>query len=134
MEYINKHKTVIVASHPENSYYKKLKAVLDANGAISQGIKDRNLDLIQDTIQGSDFNIYLYGQDGSLHFSDNTFTDETFTKLFAVSDALTPKPASQTGGSKNVNYREKYFKYKNKYEDMKNVITSFTSHSYTENK
>jgi len=125
MEYINKNKTIIVTSSPENSYYKKLKAVLDANGSVSQGLKDRNLELIQDTIPGSDFNIYLYGQDGSLHFADNNFSDDTFNKLFSVVDGMTPKPASQTGGSKNVNYREKYFKYKNKYEDMKNIITTF---------
>ena len=127
MEYLKKNKTIIVRSSPENSYYKKMKAILDTNTAVSQGIKDRNLEIVEDSsAKSGEFNLYLYGQDGSLHYSDNNFGDDTFSKVFSFVDGMTVRP-SQSGGSKsgNVNYREKYFKYKHKYEDMRDVITSF---------
>ena len=127
MEYLKKNKTIIVTSSPQNSYYKKMKSVLDGNASVSQGIKDRNLEIVED-ITGTDFNLYLYGQDGALHLAENNFNDETFNKLFSFVDTMNPKP-SQSGGSKDVNYRDKYFKYKHKYEDMKNIITTFSAHT-----
>ena len=130
MEYLKKNKTIIVRSSPENSHYKKLKATLDADTSINQGIKDRNLDIIQDpTASGNEFNLYLYGNDGSLHFTEKSFDDATFNKVFSIVDGMTPKQSTQTGGSKSVNYREKYFKYKSKYEDMKDTITTFSGHA-----
>jgi len=126
MEYLKKNKTIIVRSSPENSYYKKLKTTLESNQNVSDGIKQRNLDLVEDTsAPASGFDLYLYGRDGSLYLNENNFDEGTFDKVFSVVDGMTPKP-SQTGGSKEVNYREKYFKYKHKYEEMKDVITSFT--------
>jgi hypothetical protein len=108
-----------------------MKSIMDSDSSVKHGIEKRGLDIIQDTnATSSDFNVYLYGQDGSLHYTDTKFDDDTFNKLFTITDDMTPKQtSSQSGGSKNVNYREKYFKYKNKYEDMKNVITSFTSYT-----
>ena len=124
MEYLKKNKTIIVKSSPENSYYKQLKTTLDTNNTVVDGLKQRNLDIVEDPTS-TGFKIYLYGQDGSLHLSEDSFNEGTFNKVFSVVDGMTPKP-SQSGGSRTVDYKEKYFKYKHKYEDMKDVITTFS--------
>jgi len=128
MEYLNKNKTIVVRSSPDNSHYKQLKDKLNNDQSIMNGLNDRNVQLVEDTnARNNGFNFYLYGQDGSLFLSDNSFGDNTFQNVFNVVDGMTPKP-HQSGGSKEVNYREKYMKYKHKYDELRTVITSFASH------
>ena len=128
MEYLNKNKTIVVRSSPDNSYYKQLKNQLKSDQSVVSGLEQRNVQVVEDTTaNNNEFNFYLYGQDGSLFLSENSFNDNTFDSVFNVVDSLTPKP-HQSGGSKEVNYREKYMKYKHKYDDLRTVITSFSSH------
>ncbi len=125
MEYLNKNKTIIVRSSPDNSDYKQLKNALE-NPAIVNGLKKRNLDIVQDTSANNGFNFYLYGQDGSLFLSENNYSEGTFDNLFKFVDGMTPKPSTQSGGGK-VDYRHKYYKYKAKCDELKSIITSFNT-------
>jgi hypothetical protein len=131
MEFLNKNKTIIVSSSPENSYYKELKRTLENQPDLFKELEKRNLEIVQDTtLKSGDFNFSLYGQDGSLFKTDKKFDNSTFPELFNFVDKITPKQ-SQSGGSRQVNYREKYYKYKHKYEELNNVISSFApNHSF----
>ena len=56
-----------------------------------------------------------------------TFDDineQIIQEIINITDTLSkPKQMSQTGGFRN--YKEKYYKYKQKYNNIKNVITKF---------
>jgi hypothetical protein len=126
MEYFKQNKTIIVRSSPENSYYKQLKSTLDSNKSVVDGLKDRKLEIVQDTTaEAGEFNLYLYGQDGSLLHSQNEYSEGSLNKVFDLVDSMKPK-SSQTGGG-DVDYRYKYQKYKAKCNELEDVITNFKS-------
>jgi hypothetical protein len=126
MDYLNKNKTIIVKSSPENSNYMQLKSALNS-ATVVDGLKQRDLNIVEDlSTKNNDFNFYLYGQDGSLFINENSYNNNTFDNVFSFVDGMTPKQSQSGGGPKD--YQQKYFKYKNKYDELQSVITSFKSH------
>jgi hypothetical protein len=128
MEYLNKNKTIVVKSSPGNIHYDNFKAALETPN-VRDGLKQRDLEVVQDAAATNNgFNFYLYGQDGSLFLNEKSYDNDTMDNLFGLIDNMTPKP-SQSGGAKggSVDYQQKYFKYKSKYDELQNVITSFSN-------
>ena len=128
MNYLyKKNKTIIVKSSSENPHYKQMKKDTATN-IISDGLKSRNIEVIEDlsnNASNNSFDVFFYGQNGSLFLTENKYDGNTFESIFDYVDKSTPKKI-QVGGSKDDNYyKYKYHKYKNKFFNIKNVATTF---------
>lgn len=128
-QFLKKNKTVIVRSSPNNPNYQQLKDSIKSNNSIVDGLKQRNIEVLEDlSPNNTDFSVYLYDRNGSLHLNESGFDDSTFNKVFNVVDKITVKPSQSGGGS--VDYKQKYYKYKQKYDQLNNVVTSFKGLSH----
>lgn len=126
-QFLAKNKTIIVRSSPSNPKYLEMKNIVQKDASIKNGLEQRNLEIVEDTsAKSDDFALYLYGQNGSLFFNENSFDNGTFDRMFKTVDSMTRKP-SQSGGSKAVDYKQKYYKYKHKYEELQNVVTTYNA-------
>ncbi len=126
---LSKNKTVIVRSSESNPHYQELKKVIQSNQSLQEKLKSQNVDLVQDlSDKNNGFSLYLYGQNGALYMNESAFDNSTFDRVFSVVDNMTQKPSQSGGGSGQTDYKQKYFKYKHKYEDLRKVISSFQAY------
>lgn len=109
--------SIIVISTKDNIEYKKFKQFVDKNIEL---FKNKKINVHEQLNENSNtFIIYLYK---AMQLVDNINNfNETLIQNF-VNSISDEKNKLQDGG--NVDYREKYLKYRKKYKNLKKISTS----------
>lgn len=121
------YKLLWIVSSKENKKYLKFKEILKKEEHI-KAFKERNLDIIENIVEDKDtFYINLYNIDMRLIESFNNFDDNenVINDIKKSIDKLSPPVPEKTQAGGKFSYKRKYYKYKQKYNLMKNVVTKF---------
>jgi len=107
--------SIIVISNKDNKEYLKFKIFVDQN---INTIKQKNIGIHEQLGGGNSFMIYIYK---SMRLVDNINNfNEKFIKEFINSiNSQKISNHNQSGGT--IDYKQKYLKYKNKYNSIKKV-------------
>ena len=130
-----------ITTNKENPKYKELQTILKDDN-IKKELSQRKINIVENIIDDkTKFSIALYNMNMNLLFSfENPPNIKEVLNITnkQIDEMLKAKPMSggrkkqnsqsQNGG--NISYKEKYYKYKQKYNLMKNVITDFVGPYY----
>lgn len=109
--------TIIVRSSKDNTSYNKLKNLATSNDQVKKLLQQHKINIVEDISSGSkDFNLYLYGDNGILYKSMNSFDDNSFQELFSTFEAANKHLQTIQKGGEQEYYKHKFQKYKHKYD------------------
>lgn len=132
-----KHNLLFVTGNPNSQQFQDLSNAVQTGGALHDQFLKNNIVLQSSCGSGSsgssgsdndsnEFNMTLYGMDGQSKYLANQFNDQAVQDILSITQ---PVPMSQqTGGGATgaaagpVDYKEKYLKYKRKYQEANSAI------------
>lgn len=120
-------RTIIITSSKKNPKYQNFVKTLNKD-SVSSELLENNINVMENiTDDDKHFDIQLYDFGMQLINKQNDFTNDTFKNIIDIYGGLKQpkqeKPQQQDGGY--IDYRTKYYKYKTKYTEMKNVIINY---------
>ena len=123
------HLLLHITSSKENPNYKELKKILEDKEKCEQ-FNNKKIRFAETIVQDPKiFQALLYNVNMNLLLKVDSISNDDISKIFEVSDKYGPKVVTmeqrnlQKGG--NISFKHKYEKYKQKYNNMKNVATSY---------
>jgi hypothetical protein len=116
------HRLLVAVSSKNNNHYLQLKEALK-DSKVREQLESRNIHINESTIEDKNiFKLYLYDYNMSPLFLTTTFDHDTINQILNITDRYTIKK-TQAGGHHS--YKQKYYKYKSRYNKMKKIITKF---------
>jgi len=112
--------SIIVVTKKDNKEYLKFKSFVDQNINM---IKEKNIGIHEQIGGDNTFKLYIYK---SMQLVDNinNFNEKVIKDFINSINIQVAHNKNQTGGT--IDYKEKYLKYKNKYNMIKKVCVTLS--------
>lgn len=124
---ILEYKLLYVVSSKDNEKYLKLQKLLE-NQTLVDTLKKNNINLVENIVHDKNvFSINFYNIDMRLIQTFDDVNDQIINQIIDIINQLSTDKTksgpsqSQIGGKKD--FKSKYYKYKNKYNNIKKIIT-----------